>query len=103
MSFASTGITRPHDTAGIRLRRLQLYTGPASYTTGGESISAASAKLGGIEPIPDFCISDGTDLRLMHWDRDNALLKAFVPSTNTEVANTTDLSTFTGVVEIVGR
>ena len=103
MGFASTGITRPQDTAGIRLRRLQLYTGPASYATGGEAITAASLKLGAIEHLPDFFISNGTDLRLMHWDRDNALLKAFVPDTNAEVANTSDLSTFTGVAEIIGR
>lgn len=93
---------RTRDLAGIRERRVFPYTGPASYATGGESISASDVLLGTIELLPDFHITDGTTVRTMVYNYTTGKLVAFVPNTNVQVANGVNLSTFTGRFEVIG-
>lgn len=96
-------VARDKDTSGIRNRRLQLYTGPASYATGGDPFVAADVALGVIEYFPPVIITDGTTIRIGVYNYTTQKLQFFVPNTNVEVANAVNLSTFSGRIEIFGK
>jgi hypothetical protein len=94
---------RFYDDAGIRRRRTFIYTGPASYVTGGDSFVPADVSLGVIEVAPGGVATDGTTVRLLAYDYTNQKYQWFVPNTNVEVANGVNLSTFLIRLEIIGR
>lgn len=77
MPFTIAQAARSKDTAGIRQRRLLDFTGPASYTTGGETLAANSVGLGTIEHCPDFTISDGTSVYLARYNRTTGKLQVY--------------------------
>lgn len=94
------------DKSADRLRCTMKITGPASYTTGGESFdltndlpgwSQVHAMVGSVAKT-----SSGTTCRIVAFDRaTNKMLwydQAFA-----EIANGTDLSTFSIEVEFIGR
>lgn len=93
---------RYQDVAGIRKRRVVLYTGPASYVTGGDSFVPADVDLAQLEIAPNLIAHSGTAVRLVVYDRTNQTYLWYVPDTGAEVANGTDLSAFTVEVELAG-
>lgn len=99
----SRSVARDLDTAGIRLRRVVGLTGDAAYPTGGYSIIPGDLKLGVIEFFPVVVITDGTSVRTGVYNYTTQKLQFFVPNTNVEVANATDLSTFSARAEVIGK
>lgn len=84
-------------------RRVVGYTGPASYTTGGETLSP-SADLGWGKVFAVFgFISNGTVLIQLFYDLANSKIIMFSDATGVQVPNATDLSGYTGQVEFVGQ
>ena|SRR3990172_3367246 len=100
---AQTGVD-PHDVSGSKIRKILQYTGPASYATGGETINAYDAGLGAIDEVLFAGAAyDGTDFRLVTWQASTGKVVWFVPNTNAQVANGTDLSAFIVQVEVIGH
>jgi hypothetical protein len=68
-------------------------TGPSSYATGGHAVKTQFP----FEPevLPDLLLQDGASTRLAVYEYDLDRYVIYVPNTGAEVANGTDLSTFT--------
>ena len=92
----------PGDVSSTYRRQVAQYTGPASYTTGGESGLAAQVRMGKLFAVLGS-ISDGSAVRLAQYDPATDKLLFFVPNTGAQVANAVDLSTFSGRLEFVGQ
>lgn len=95
-------VARYMDDAGIRRRRIVQITGPVSYPTGGFSFAASLVNCGALELAPNLLLSSGTAVRLAVYDYTNSKYLVFVPNTGAEVANGTDLSSFSTRSEFVG-
>lgn len=93
-------VARDRDVAGKRARRVVQITGPASYTAGGESLTASDLALREVEIFPPVVLWDGSDWRIGHYDYDNAKLVIF-DNGFTEASG--DLSSFVGRVEVAGK
>ena len=86
--------------------RLQgaVYTGPASYATGGDPIDPNTAvRMGKINQILGLIASNGTSTYLLWYNSTTGKIMWFVPSTNVEVAAAVNLSGFTARLLVVGR
>jgi hypothetical protein len=83
-------------------RRIVGYTGPAVYATGGDSFPPEQLRLGMIASVHGLLISNGTNI---YWGYYNATTKKILwySATATEIPNGTDLSTFTGRFEVIGK
>lgn len=75
------------------------YTGPASYATGGDSITPADVKLGSIAdiwPVSGLAINSAGAIRHLMYDQANELMRWYDNADpHAEIANGTDLSDFT--------
>lgn len=91
------------DNTHAHLLRVGRWTGPASYATGGEDVSPSVFGLGKVIALVLAVITDGTSVRIGAWNIATGKLQWMVPSTNVEVANTTNLSTFTGTLIVFGN
>lgn len=92
------------DRLNERLVRQVRYTGPTSYATGGDPVNGPTELgMGEVYAVSGNIISDGVTTRIAWFDYVNQKLVWFVPSTNAEVANTTNLSTFVGVLTFYGK
>lgn len=102
MATISRDTVQMHDKSGTKERRILAYTGPASYATGGDSLTPESVGLSKIEAIVGLTISNGTNVYFGYW---NATTKKILwySATATEIANATDLSGFTGRFEAIGK
>lgn len=90
------------DKSGAKERRILAYTGPSSYATGGDSLPPESIALNVIEALLGLTISDGTTVYWGYYNPTTEMI-LWYSATTTEVPNATDLSTFTGRFEAVGR
>jgi hypothetical protein len=90
------------DHSGSFTRRVERWTGPTSYATGGESAPPSIFGLGQIIHGIQGIASNGTDTRLVWWNPTTNSLQWFVPNTNAEVANGTNLSAYSIQFEVVG-
>ena len=84
-------------------RRVFKYTGPASYATGGDSLTPEELALSKIDVVLNKIIGNGTSIRIGWYDFTAKKILWFVPNTGVEVAAATDLSGFTGRMEVIGR
>lgn len=92
------------DMSAMFRRYVDTYTGPASYVTGGDSFVAGDANLGRILKWgATLARNAGGTIYLLWYDATNAKVLWFVPSTGAQVANATDLSGFTAVIEVIGK
>lgn len=93
----------PPDTgpSGTR-RQIATYTGPASYATGGDTVDAKNVRMGLVWAILGLSISNGTAVLHGWYNVATGKIMWFVAA-GTQVTNTTDLSTYSGRVEFVGR
>lgn len=81
-----------------RLVREVQYAGPASYVTGGDSISGTD-DLGSGEVFGVYGIlSDGTNIRVPFWNYTTQKLMLWDPAAGTQAANGANVSAFTGTL-----
>jgi hypothetical protein len=90
------------DSSNSFLRRVERWSGPSSYTTGGEDCTPAMFGLGTIIKGIQGIASNGTDTRLVWWNPTTQKLQWFVPNTNIEVAANTNLSAYSIQYDVIG-
>lgn len=89
--------------AGDKRRTTGTVTFSSSYTTGGESVTPSQVGLGTILRFDvDFASSSTPAIRAGNYDVTNSKLLAFTTSDGLQVANGTNLSTFSAKFEAVG-
>src|SRR5260370_14988462 len=99
-------VVRPYDDAGIRRRVIGLYTGPASYITGGDLFAPGDVKnLGEIEmidfmPAIDAGITKSFQLVYSHASGKVVWIDG---TTGLQVGAATNLSTFAARFEAIGK
>jgi hypothetical protein len=91
-----------HDKSADRSRRTLKFNGPASYVTGGDPVSGAEVGLGQIHVWPSAVVSNGT-ASLLTWHNKTTGKLMYFDMAGAEVANGTNLSAYTGYVEIIGK
>lgn len=87
-------------------RRTGLYTGPASYVTGGDPLGPEQLSLGKIEHFDFSAGWTGVSSSIFYtlvYDRINKKVIWVDPATHLEVAASTNLSTYTADFEVVGK
>ena len=102
MATISKDAVAMYDKSGAKERRILAYTGPASYATGGDSLTPESISLSKIEAVTGLTISNGTNVYFGYWNPSTKKI-LWYSATATEIANGTDLSGFTGRFEAIGR
>lgn len=102
MATISKDAVAQFDKSGAKERRILAYTGPLSYTTGGDSLTPESISLSKIEAIVGLTISDGTNVYFGYYNVSTKKI-LWYSATATEIGNGTDLSGFTGRFEAIGR
>lgn len=90
------------DASATRIRRIGMYTGPASYATGGDAFTPANIAMGKIDAMLFEHASNGTVILLLRYDRTNQKVKWF-DLAGVEIANATDLSTYVARFEAMGK
>jgi hypothetical protein len=95
------------DSSSSFLRRVAQWKGPASYSTGGEAVSASTFGLGKIVVILSGTAVDATTgVRLPVYNPTTGKLAWYLfDGTNgiTEVAAGQNLSTFSAPIEVIGQ
>jgi hypothetical protein len=103
-TISLTTISEPYATLGYHRVTMGRYTGPASYVTNGDSFLPAEVGLGVIDFIDFENAIDATPAnRLLTYNVSTNLVTWVIPSTNAEVANGVDLSTFSARFIAYGR
>ena len=102
MATISLTVARDRDIAGKRRRTIGRYTGPASYTTGGEAFTPGSVGLGVLEFVDFELATDGTDWYGIMYDHSAGTAMWIVLSSGNQVANGVDLSAFNARFEAAG-
>jgi len=92
------------DKSGSFSRRVARWTGPTSYTTGGEAATPAAFGLGTIvvasfTPALDAA---GANTRIVVWNKATQKIQWF-SALGTEVTAATDLSGYSAGVEVIGQ
>jgi hypothetical protein len=82
------------DATNTRIRRFGIYTGPASYATGGNAFTPAEVGMSRIEFLHINHPTNGSVVLLALYDYTNQKVKWFDLAGN-ETANATDLSAYT--------
>jgi len=102
MPTINRSTVRFHDAAGKRLRRVGIYTGPASYATGGDAFLARDVSLGALEHITfGVARNSAGAIRLLSYDHAAGTV-VWYDDAFTQIANGTDLSGFTARFEAMG-
>lgn len=83
-------------------RQIVLYTGPATYATGGDPLDPADFRMGKVFAILGVVASGGTTPYLLHYDVAASKIMWFVASTGLEAGAIT-LSGETVRMEVVGQ
>lgn len=96
---------RAEDGSNTKRRIQGIYTGPASYVTGGDPLVPADVKLGQIDVLAmqDGVLTGTSTLYTAVYDYTNQKLQWFVGTTGVEVANGVSLATLTARFEAIGR
>lgn len=107
MATIDRSIGAYHDSSNARIRKIGGYTGPASYATGGDPITAGELGMARLELLLLSAATNGTLYRTL----------VFVPNTvtgggtirwldatnGTEIAAAANLSTYTARFEAIGK
>lgn len=93
----------PGDLSSTCRRQVCTYTGPASYVTGGDEISAEDVRMGKLFAFLGGVLTNGTTPLIAGWVPATSTLQLFVASTGVEVANGVDLSGYSGTFEAIGQ
>ena len=89
------------DASNARLRKTGVYTGPASYATGGDSLTAQEVGLGQIHVLQLEAPTNGSVVVVARYDYTNAKVKWF-DMAGAEITATTNLSAYTARFEAIG-
>lgn len=92
---------RAEDVRGTKRVISGIYTGPASYSTGGDALAPGEVKLGQLHFFAAEVASNGTDLRLVKYDYATEKVKWF-DLAGAEIANGANLSAYSCRFEAVG-
>lgn len=108
VSTTVAAMSQVTDKSADRLRRYFTVTGPASYTTGGVSFTPEELGFGQfIQTIGNNVMKtvSGTTCRLIAVDSTTitAPKMLWYDQAFNEIANGVDLSTFSGVIEFIGK
>ena len=90
-----------HDSSNARIRKIGQFTGPSSYTTGGDPLTAATLGLGRVEVLLCEPFDNGSVIILAVYQVTAATMK-FYDMTGAEIANATDLSAYNARFEAIG-
>lgn len=90
------------DKSASRERRIGTYVGPASYTTGGDSLLPEHLSLGMLDLLQLENASNGTVILCLKYDY-TALKVKWFDLAGAEVAAATNLSTYSARFEAVGH
>lgn len=101
MATLDTTTVPKHDASNTRIRKFVTYTGPTSYATGGDSLTAADLGLGRIHMFNADLATNGTVVLLLRYDYTNSKVKWFDLAGN-ETANGTNVSAYSARVEVIG-
>ena len=104
MTIDKTGSAIPlHDKSHDRLRKTFKFSGPASYVAGGDPLNpGAELGMSIVHAWLGNVVSNGTVILLAYYDVANKKLKYF-DLAGAEVAGGTNLSTYSGYAEVIGR
>jgi hypothetical protein len=92
-----------HDSSNARIRKIGRYVGPASYATGGDSLTPGALGLGKLEHLSfELAINSAGTVRGLVYDHANETVFWVVLDTGAEVANGTDLSGYSARFEAIG-
>lgn len=100
MPTLSTPAASKHpDLAFVNARMAtRTYTGPASYSTGGDAIAARDLKLSHLlDVLPAIARNSAGTIRLLYYNRADGTIRWY-DDAFTEIAATTDLSGFTATI-----
>lgn len=92
------------DSSQGRLRRIGQYTGPSSYSTGGDAFAPADVAMGRLEHLDVSAAIDatGANVRILVWNPVTNKIHWYTTA-SAEVANGTDLSGFNARFEAIGQ
>ena len=93
---------RAEDGSNTKRRIQAIYTGPASYVTGGDAFVPGDIKLGQIDALLIEPATNGSVILLPRYVVSGNVMKWF-DLAGAEVANATDLSAYTARFEAIGR
>lgn len=93
---------RAEDASSTKRRISGIYTGPASYATGGDSFLPADVKLGQIDLLRLGNPTNGSVVVVVEYDYTNQKVKWY-DMAGAEIANATALSAYTTRFEAIGR
>lgn len=94
------------DASSSFLRRVARWTGPASYVSGGEPVTAATFGLGKIVALLGGAAVDGAGaIRLAVYNPTTGKIAWYVDGADgfVEVAGGVNLSTFSSPIEVIGQ
>lgn len=96
---------RGEDESSTKRRMSGIYTGPASYVTGGDPLLPGDVKLGQIDILDFVTAADNpfTTAYNLVYDYVNQKVIWLVQTTGLQVANATNLSTLSARFEAIGR
>jgi hypothetical protein len=101
---SSSAIVPFQDKTAAFIRRVARYTGPSSYTTGGEALDPTDVfGIGTVNAVVGGVLWNGSAARLTFWDAANEKLVIIDPTTGAEVANGSNQSAFAGQIEALGH
>ena len=101
MATISRAIGQFFDASNARQRRIGTITGPTSYATGGDPVTAAAFGLGRVEIVLFEEFTNGTDVISALYLPATGRLKFFAAA-GTESPNGTNLSTYSARFEAIG-
>jgi hypothetical protein len=96
-----------HDSSNARIRKIGGYTGPTSYTTGGDVITPADLGMGRIEMMDLGVASNGTLYRTLvfipNTTTGGGVIRWLDATNGTEIAAAANLSAYTTRFEAIGK
>lgn len=92
---------RMQDTSSDKRRAMGVYTGPASYATGGDAAAPGYFSLGQLHVLFFEQATNGTVILLLKYDYTAQKVKWF-DMAGAEIAAATNLSTYTARFEAIG-
>lgn len=90
-----------HDSSNARIRKVGLFTGPTSYATGGDSVTPALLGMGRVEALLMEPFTNGSVIIFARYVPADETVK-FFDMAGVEIANLTNLSTYTARFEAIG-
>lgn len=96
-----TRVAQFFDASNSRQRRIGSIAGPASYATGGDAVTPAQFGLGRVEIVLFEDFTDGSVCITGIYNPTTGRLKFFQAS-GAEIANATNLSTYSARFEAIG-